>query len=158
VIGFLYAIGIGLQYHWENRALMNEGLQSAQRLGEETKTQIENTLLRVTKTIDKASENLLKNGQDDPQQLLKTIKNVMYNDPGFVKVGVAFAPYAYDPQMRLYGFSYVVDEDGMQLRDLDSSEDYTKTEVVWYQSAMEGKTVWLEPEYDEALHEMLESN
>jgi len=155
VIGFLYAIGIGLQFRGENRTLLSEGLQSAQRLGNEAQTQIESNLRRVTETIDKESENLLKNGQDDTQHLLETIRNIMYSDFGFVETGVAFAPFAYDPQIRLYGFSYVIDEDGMRLRDMDSSEDYTKPEAVWYHRAMEGKTVWLEPKYDEARHEML---
>ena len=155
VIGFLYAIGIGLQFRGENRALLSEGLQSAQQRGDESQTQIESTLRRVTETIDKVSENLFKNGQDDPQQLLATIRKVMYSDPSFVEAGVAFSPFAYDPQIRLYGFSYVADEDGMQLRDLDINEDYTKTGAVGYHHSMEGKTVWLEPKYDEARHEML---
>ena len=155
VIGFLYAIGIGLQFRGENRALLSEGLQSAQQRGDESQTQIESTLRRVTEKIDKVSDNLFKNGQDDPQQLLATIRKVMYSDPSFVEAGVAFAPFVYDPQIRLYGFSYVVDEDGMQLRDLDVNEDYTKTGAVGYHSAMQGKTVWLEPKYDEARHEML---
>jgi hypothetical protein len=155
VIGFLYAIGIGIQYHRDNRALMSEGLQSAQQLGQKAQTQIEGNLRRVTETIDKASAGLLVNGQDDTQQLLATIRNIMYTDTGFVEVGIAFAPFTYDPQIRLYGISYVVDNDGMRLRDLDSSEDYTMPEAVWYHRAMEGKTVWLEPEYNEARHEML---
>ncbi len=155
VIGFLYAIGIGLQFRGENQALLSEGLLSAQQRGDESQTQIESTLRRVTEKIDKVSENLFKNGQDDPQQLLATIRKVMYSDPSFVEAGVAFAPFVYDPQIRLYGFSYVVDEDGMQLRDLDVNEDYTKTGAVGYHSAMQGKTVWLEPKYDEARHEML---
>ena len=134
---------------------MSEGLKSAQQIGQEAKTQIENSLLRVTDTIDTASENLLKNGQDDPQQLLRTIKNVMYSDSGFVKAGVAFSPFAYDPEIRLYGFSYIVDKDGMHLRDLDANEDYTKHEAVWFQRAMQGNPVWLEPVYDAARHEML---
>lgn len=155
VIGFLYVIGIGLQFRGENRALLSEGLQSAQQRGDEAQTQIESTLRRVTETIDKVSENLFKNGQDDPQQLLATIRKIMYSDPSFVEAGVAFSPFVYDPQIRLYGFSYVVDEDGMLLRDLDVNEDYTKTGAVGYHYSMEGKTVWLEPKYDEARHEML---
>lgn len=155
VIGFLYAIGIGLQFRGDNQALMNEGLRSAQRHGDEAQTQIESNLRRVTETIGKASRDLLDIGKGDTQQLVKIIRNIMYSDPGFVEAGVAFAPFAYDPQIRLYGISYVVDNDNLRLRDLDSSEDYTKPEAVWYQHAMEGKAVWLEPKYDETRHEML---
>ena len=134
---------------------MNEGIQSAQQLAEEAQVQIESNIRRITETIDKASENLIKNGLEDTEQLLAVIKNVMYSDPGFVEAGVAFAPFAYNSQTRLYGISYVIDENGMHLRDLDSHEDYTKQKSVWYNSAMEGKTVWLEPKYDANRHEML---
>ena len=155
LIGFLYVIAMGMQYHKENRTLMSEGVQSAQKIGEEARAQVESNLRRVTETIDKASKNLLKNGREDSHQLLAVLRDIMYSDPGFVEAGVAFAPFAYDPQIRLYGISYVVDEDGMRLRDLDSIEDYSKPEAIWFNRAMEGKAVWLEPRYDEARHEML---
>ena len=155
VIGFLYAIGIGIQFHRENRILMSEGLRSAQQLGREAQTQIEHNLSRVTETIDKASERIFSNKPDDIQQLLTTIRSIMYSDPGFVEAGVAYAPFSYDPKIRLYGLSYIVEDDALHLRDLDSIEDYTKPEAVWYHRAMEGEAVWLEPKYDESRHEML---
>ena len=134
---------------------MREGVQSAQKLGRGAQKEISNNLRRVTETIDKSSESIFKRKSDDTQQLLNVIRNIMYSDTGFVEAGVAFAPFAYDPKIRLYGISYVVEDDAMQLRDLDSIEDYTKPKAVWYHRAMEGKTVWLEPKYDEARHEML---
>lgn len=155
VIGFLYAISIGLQYYGDNRALMKDGIQSAQKIGYQVQTRIESNLRRVSKMIDKASEDILEKKQNDKQKLLATIRNIMYSDPGFVEAGVAFAPFGYDQQIRLYGVSYIVDKDGMRLRDLDSKEDYTMPEAVWYNRSMEGKKVWLEPKYDESRHEML---
>lgn len=155
VLGFLFVFGIGIQYHRDNQALVSIGIQSAQKVGQKAQTEIEKNLRHVTETIDEASESLLKNRQGDTQQLLTTIRSIMYSDSGFVEAGIAFAPFNYDPDIRLYGISYVVDEDSMRLRDVDSSEDYTKPEAVWYHRAMEGKTVWLEPKYDETRHEML---
>ena len=35
------AIGIGIQFRWENRALVREGVQSAQQRGDEAQTLIE---------------------------------------------------------------------------------------------------------------------
>lgn len=155
VIVFLYVIMIGLQYRMENKSLISEGIQSAQQLGEEAQSKIESKLRHVIKMIDRASENLLENGYKDEHQLLAAIKNIMYSDPGFVEAGVAFAPFSYNPEIRLYGLSYIVGDDGMRLHDLDSSEDYTKPEAVWYHRAMAGEKVWSEPIYDEVRHEML---
>lgn len=155
VVGFLYASGIAIQYHRDNQALINKGIQAARQLGHKEQTRISHDLRRVTETIDKASDALVQNVREDPRNLLAVIRNIMYSDPGFVEAGVAFAPFAYDPDIRLYGISYVVKEDSMRLRDVDSSEDYTKPEAAWYHRAMEGKAVWLEPKYDETRHEML---
>jgi cache domain-containing protein len=155
VIGFIYVLGISFQFIDKNRELVREGIQQAQQIGENAQSQIESNLRRIAETVDEASKNLLKNGQNDSHQLLATLRNTIYSDPGFVEAGVAFAPFSYDPHIRLYGVSYVVDENGMRLHDLDSREDYTKPEAVWYHRAMEGETVWLEPEYNDARHEML---
>lgn len=134
---------------------MDEGLQSAQQLGDEVRSQIDSTLMRVTETVDQASRDLLRNGSEDEDHLLMNIRNVMFSDPNFVESGVAFAPFAYDPQIRLYGFSYVVDPDGMHLRDLDVLEDYTNQSAVWYHQSMQGNPGWLEPEYDKTRGKML---
>ncbi|MEE8527627.1 MAG: cache domain-containing protein [Gammaproteobacteria bacterium] len=148
VIGLLYAIAIGLHFRGENRTLLDEALQPAQRLADEVQAQIEGTLRRVAETIDAAAENLLKAGTPDEPDLLAAIRDMMYADPGFVEAGVAFAPFAYDPKMRLYGLSYVADEGGMRLRDLDLNQDYTKPGADWYHRSLEGTAVWLEPRYD----------
>jgi hypothetical protein len=155
IIGFLYALVIGLQVRDENRVLMDKGIQSARHVGKEAQGRIENTLMHATGTIEEQARNLLANRQKDTEQFLAPIRKIMYSDPGFVKAGVAFAPFAYDPKIRLHGFSYVVDGEGMQLHDLDINEDYTKPDVVWYNRAMKGEKGWLEPVYDESQHKML---
>jgi hypothetical protein len=155
VVGFIYAIGIGVQYRGENRTLMSQGVQSAQRLGNEAQAQIQSTLRRVSETVDTASKKISKNGLEDREFLFATIRNITYSDVSFVESGIAFAPFAYNSQIRLYGFSYVVDEDGMRMRDLDISADYTQSEAVWYHRSMEGNAAWLEPEYDEASQRVL---
>ena len=155
VIGFLYTIGSGVQYQRENRVLTTAEIESARRLGNEAQTQIESTLFRISDTVNKASENIFISRQNDTQHLLTTIRNIIYSDPGFVEAGVAFSPFTYDPKIRLHGFSYIVNENGMQINDLDVNEDYTKPGVTWFQKAMKGKAVWLEPEYDENLQKML---
>jgi hypothetical protein len=154
-IGFLYALVIGLQVQGENQLLMDKGLQSSQQVGKEAQGRIENTLRHASGIIDKEARNLLENRQEDTQQFLAPIRKIMYSDPGFVEAGVAFSPFAYDPQIRLHGFSYVVNGEGMRLHDLDINEDYTKPDVVWYHRAMDGHKGWLEPVYDETQHIML---
>ena len=89
VIGLLYAIAIGLHFRGENRTLLDEGLQPAQRLADEVQAQIEGTLRRVAETIDAAAENLWKAGTPDEPDLLAAIRDMMYADPGFVEAGPA---------------------------------------------------------------------
>lgn len=155
VIGFVYAVGIGLHFRDENRTLVDQGLQGARTLVDEGQAQIEAAVRHVTTTIDEVAENLLKQGRPNESDLLAVIRDMIYSNPDFVEAGVAFAPFAYDRQIRLYGLAYVVDKDGMHFRDLDVDQDYTKAEADWYHRALAGTSVWLEPRYDEVRRQML---
>ena len=155
VIALVYSIGIGLQFRGENQTLMDDGLQSARRLAEEARTEIAATLKDVSEKTGTVAEQIFSHGEPDTQDLLRAIRTLVYSDPGFVEGGVAFAPYSYDPQIRLYGFSYSVDEHGMYFNDLDAVQDYTMLEAHWYHRPMQGTAVWLEPQYDEERQQML---
>ena len=154
-IALVYSIGIGLQFRGENQALMDERLQSVRRLAEEARTEIAATLKDVSETTGAAAEKIFSQGEPDTPDLLRAIRTLVYSDPGFVEGGVAFAPYSFDPQIRLYGFSYSVDEHGMSFHDLDAVRDYTMLEAHWYHRPMQGTAVWLEPQYDEERQQML---
>jgi hypothetical protein len=155
VIGFAYSIRIGAQFRAENNILMDDGLQSARGLAEEARSQIAAALEDVSEKTETAAEQLFIRGEPDRPDLLRVIRGLVYSDPGFVEAGIGFAPFAYDPQIRLYGFSYSVDDYGMHFHDLDAKQDYTQLEASWYHGPMKGMPVWLEPQYDEKRQQML---
>jgi hypothetical protein len=148
VIGFLLAIVLWLQFRAENRALLDDALASARQISEAARDQIGGTLVRISREVDGTAGNILRDGTPSEAKLLAITRNLVYSDPGFQEAGVAFAPFAYHPRIRLYGPAYVIEKDGVSLKDLDANQDYTKPGSDWYHRPMEGSPMWLTPYFD----------
>ena len=69
-------------------------------------------------------------------------------DANLRAVGVAFRPFAFGRQLRLYSVAYEVRDQGVTRINLDAEQDYTQDgpETAWYRAPIErGTGVWLEP-------------
>ena len=148
VIGFLLAVVLLLQFRAENRALLDDALATARQISEVARDQIGGTLVRITREVDDTAGNILRDGTPSEAKILAITRNLVYSDPGFQEVGVAFAPFAYHPRIRLYGPAYVIEKDGVRFKDLDATQDYTKPGTDWYHRPMEGSPIWLAPHFD----------
>lgn len=147
VVGLLLAAILVLQYRAENRARLDDALADARKISDVARDQIGTTLVRIARNVDRTAANILRNGAPDEETLRGITRNLVYSDPGFMEAGVAFAPFAYHPRIRLYGPAYVVENDSVRLKDLDAQQDYTKPGVDWYHRPMEGEALWLEPRF-----------
>ncbi len=148
VIGFLLAVVLWLQFRAENRALLDDALASARQISEAARDQIGGTLVRISREVDGTAENILRDGRPSEAKILAITRKLVYSDPGFQEAGVAFAPFAYHPRIRLYGPAYVIEKDGVSFKDLDADQDYTKPGTDWYHRPMEGSPIWLTPHFD----------
>jgi len=148
LVGFVLAVVLTLQFRAQNRTLLEDGVTAASQATEQARDSIGGTLVLISRGIDVTAEDVLRNGTPDEERLRAITRNLVYSNPGFLEAGVAFAPYAYHPRIRLHASTYVVDEDGVQFKDLDASEDYTKRGADWYHRPMEGLAVWLTPRFD----------
>lgn len=148
LVGFVLAIILVLQFRAENRALLDDALVSARQISEVARDQISGTLVRITREVDDTAGNILRDGTPSEAKILAITRNLVYSDPGFKEAGVAFAPFAYHPRIRLYGPAYVVEKDGVSFKDLDATQDYTKPGTDWYHRPMEGSPIWLTPHFD----------
>lgn len=148
VIGFLLAVVLLLQFRTENRTSLDAALASAQQISGQARDQIGVTLELIASGVDTTAENILRDGKPSEANILATTRSLIYSDPGFLEVGVAFAPFAYHPRIRLYGPAYVINNDGVKFKDLDAGQDYTMSGADWYHRPMEGAAVWLPPRFD----------
>lgn len=147
-IGLIVAAILVLQYRAENRARLDDALADARQISEVARDQIGTTLVRVARKVDRTAADVLRNGTPNEETIRSIARNLVYSDPGFLEAGIAFAPFAYHPRIRLYGPAFVVEHDGVRLKDLDADQDYTKPDVDWYHQPMEGEAVWLAPRFD----------
>jgi len=142
------ALALALQFRAQNQALLEDAIAAARQVTEQVRDTIGGTLVLTGRGIDITAGNILRHGIPGDDRLRAIARNLVYSNPGFLEAGVAFAPYAYDPRIRLNAPAYVVDADGVRFKDLDASQDYTKPGSDWYHLPMEGSAVWLAPRYD----------
>ena len=148
VIGFLLAVVMLVQYRAENRTLLDDALASARQASEQARDQIGGTLVLIARQVDETAGNLLRQGTPSEAKILATTRDLIYSDAGFREAGVAFAPFAYHPRIRLYGPAHVIEDNSVRFKDLDAHQDYTKPGADWYHRPMEGSAVWLAPLFD----------
>ncbi|MCK5362542.1 MAG: cache domain-containing protein, partial [Gammaproteobacteria bacterium] len=148
VIGFLLAVVMLLQYRADNRTLLDDALASARQASERARDHIGGTLVLIARTVDETAGNILRDGTPSEANILATTRDLIYSDAGFQEAGVAFAPFAYHPRIRLYGLAHVIENNGVRFKDLDAHQDYTKPSADWYHRPMEGSAVWLAPRFD----------
>lgn len=146
-VGLILAAILVLQYRDENRARLDGALAYARQISDVARDRIATTLVRIARKVDRTAADVLRNGTPDEETVRGIARNLVYSDPGFLEAGIAFAPYAYHPRIRLYGPAYVVENDGVRFKDLDSHQDYTKPDVDWYHRPMKGEAVWLSPSF-----------
>jgi hypothetical protein len=150
VVGFVLAAVLALQYRTENGARLDDALTEVGKASGRTRDQIGDVLVHIAQELNRTAGSLLRDGIPSEQTLHDVTRNLVYSDPGFLEAGVAFAPFAYHPRIRLYGPAYVVEKDGVRFKDLDALQDYTKPDADWYHGPMEGESVWLAPRFDAA--------
>lgn len=148
LVGFVLVIVLVLQFRAQNRALLDDALTTARQISEVARDQIGGTLVRITREVDDTAGNILRDGTPSEAKILAITRNLVYSDPGFQEAGVAFAPFAYHPRIRLYAPAYVIEKDGVSFKDLDATQDYTKPGTDWYHRPMEGSPIWLTPYFD----------
>jgi hypothetical protein len=148
IIGFLLAIALLLQFRAENRTLLDDALASTRQISEGARDRIAGTLVIIARQVDESAGSFLQDGTPSEAKILATTRSLVYSDPGFLEAGIAFAPFAFHPRIRLHGQAHVIETDGVGLKDLDSLQDYTKPGADWYHRPMEGTAVWLSPRFD----------
>ena len=105
-------------------------------------------LVSLSGTVDDTARFLGLKPTLDTDAIYNMLKDTMRHDPLIYGAGVAYEPFAYRNDLRLFA-PYVFDKDMKQL-DLSSAlGDYTNGRVQWYQQVKaSGHALWSEPYFD----------
>ncbi len=106
-----------------------------------------------------AAENLARRLEaiDTPRedQLIDLLREAIERDRSFYGGAIAFGPYRFDPERRLYAPYLAWKKGELVFQRIEESYDYTAPEQEWYKTALTEGSRWSEPYFDESVGDIL---
>jgi len=149
ILGIAAWCAAGVQYlchHAANQSRMDAAGAAARIDAQQARERIESITGRVSDVVDALAAKPLWGKHPAEEDVVRELHSILYDDPGYLEIGVAYAPFEYDPQLRLYGVGCRVDDGVLRTVDLDERQDYTNPSAAWYRMP----TGWQEPVAEEA--------
>jgi len=101
--------------------------------------------VRLAKDTALAIANDLTAGRLNDAEVLNRLKAELEKKPQLLDVGVAYEPFAYDPNVRLYAPYYARLKN--ELQSLDVTYYYSRPIYVWFRISLCKGTLWGEPDF-----------
>lgn len=140
----LAAIAFGVAYWLMTRQAVAVERERAQAEAMQAVVTIDTELKRLPRVIDAIADDM-SSGRITRDQTLDRLKAGIDTLPQLSGVGVAYIPYAFDPNLRLYAPYYQRTATGATLISLDSLYDYTQSGQQWYEAPLKSGRTWSEP-------------
>ena len=155
VISFLSATFTIYAYWREKNQTRETAKNNARQEAIRAAKEIDNQLRKLQDSANSIAHDISQ-GKLKDQQLLERLKSTIEQNPNWFGLGVAYAPYTYKPQMRLYAPYYIRKQGKLQLLQLESFYDYTQPRKGdWYIQSLASGSVWLEPHFGAATNTLL---
>jgi len=154
----IFAVTLGYNYY-SSRVLLEQELESnARNLALSLVNRVETELAAVAK-VTEGTARAIEIGRFTEQELLSLIQTTLEGNPGIYGSTVAFEPYAFSPQTRLYAPYYYRENGQIRFSRLEDSYQYVPYLYWdWYQIPRElGQLEWSEPYFDEGAGNVLMS-
>lgn len=123
----------------------------------ETKNELQNLTIKATQDIEAILRQTtydadiiadgLTTGKLSKSKMLKRLQAMVEKNPHYYGGTITFRPFGYDPNRRLYSAYYRKAGVGgnLELVQVESFYDYTKSEYEWYVLPMQEGSRWSEP-------------
>ncbi|MDJ0658193.1 MAG: cache domain-containing protein [Crocosphaera sp.] len=149
ISSFLLVIFTSYSYWRERHHILTEAKNNAKQAAVQAAKQIDGHLVKLKNSATSIA-NDLTSGTLKKEQLLDRLRNTMEENPEFYEAGVAYVPYGYDSNIRLYAPVYIREEGkikpGVYIRqDVDKLYDYTNKD--WYSLPLRQGATWVEPHF-----------
>lgn len=154
----IFSITLGYNYH-QSRLLLQKELESnARNLALSLANRVEAELMSVTKLTHGIARSLETGNYNEAGQLA-LLRVIVERNPEIHGAAIAFEPYAYHPNQKLYAPYYYREGNQVKFSRLDSSYAFLPyTYWDWYQIPKElARTEWSEPYFDEGASNILMS-
>ncbi len=144
IVSILVTGGLGIAYSVMTKRVVTPERDRARAEAVRAAATIDTELKRLPRVIDAIAGDL-SSGRVTRAQILERLKSVIDTLPQLAGIGVAYTPYAYDANLRLYAPYYQRTATSTELISLDSLYDYTQSGQQWYEGALKTGRSWSEP-------------
>ena len=154
----IFTVTLGYNYYQSRSILQNELESNARNLAMSIVYRIETQLTAVAKVASGVARSVEIVNYREPQ-LLTLIKSTVADNPEIYGAAVAFEPYAFNAESRLYAPYFYRKNGAIAFERLeDSYQHLSYLYWDWYQIPRElGKLEWSEPYFDEGAGNILMS-
>jgi hypothetical protein len=144
------------QYYGYERGIVEPLKEDLVRRTREAATRIESSLAPAREAAEAMARNLDAIGDPREEQLLDLLRAAIASDPSCYGGTVAFEPYRFDPERRLYA-PYLAKKNGRELSfvRIEEAYDYTEPDQEWYGAAIAEGPRWSEPYFDVSVGDIL---
>lgn len=139
---FVLATGGLFLYSRKQQRIITEARTTAKRQTVRAALEIDREL-RVAKDTALEIANDLTSGRLNDAQVLSRLQAELERKSQLLDVGVAYEPFAYDPNVRLYGPYYARIDN--ELQSLEVKYNYTRPKYAWYRNTLSKGAHWGEP-------------
>ncbi|MGD1713120.1 PDC sensor domain-containing protein [Dapis sp. BLCC M172] len=141
-ISLTVAILGSLLYTLEQKQTFDNAKQQAQRATARVALEIDRRLYFAQKSAISVA-NDLSSGKLSDRELLDRLKLEIEENTDFLDVGVAYKPFAYRSDVRLYAPYYARIDNQIELKE--TKVNYTKPKYSWYHNTLNKGANWGEP-------------
>jgi len=150
----IFLLVFGFNYYSSRMMIEKNAEEIARNLTMSTVNRIET----ITRSVQKAPEHLayfLQQNSYNREELLRTLKTVVENNPEIYGSTPSFEPYAFDKKIKYFAPYYYKDKGKLRLCYLDGVS-YQYLSWDWYQIPKElNRPDWTEPFFDEGAGNIL---
>ena len=156
IIFFIFTIYLGYMYINNPSNILEEARQNAIDQAEDA-AEVINSNLTMSMIIAQRIANDLNSGILKDAQLVQRMKDTLNESmkkyPFINGISVAYKPYSYQPDRRLYAPYYLMENGMLHLIQIEDVQDYTRPDLEggtgprteWYHKPMEEGPCWFEP-------------
>ena len=153
-ISFLVVLLLVYNHLHDKNQIVQEAKNHAKREAVRAAKQIDNDLRKLVPLAQSLADDL-SSGKLKKEQLVDRLKSTVEMNPYIFGFGVAYVPYAYDANVRLYAPYYVKRHEKLQLVQVEDFYDYTEPQHDWYHLPLADGPCWQEPYFGEASASLL---
>ena len=117
-----------------------------------------NALDKTLVSVERQAEALaaaIGDGSLARENYKQTLAKMLQRDPAFYGGGIAFMPYEYDAQRRLYAPYFAKKGDTLEFMQIEDVYDYTDASQAWFGEAIASGSRWSAPYFDKSLGDIL---